>query len=71
MSTKFFNNQGKNTLLEKFEGIFKYTKVNNFDALVGYLRASGYFKIRKFLKNVPKIRILVGINVDNAIKQYH
>ena len=71
MTTKFFNNQGKNTLLEKFEGIFKYTKVNNFDALVGYLRASGYFKIQKFLKKVPKIRILVGINVDKAIKQYH
>lgn len=71
MSTKFFNNQEKNTLLEKFEGIFKYTKVNDFDALVGYLRASGYFKIQKFLKKVPKIRILVGINVDNAIKQFH
>ena len=71
MSTKFFTNQGKNTLLEKFEGIFKYTQVQNFDALVGYLRASGYFAIRKFLKKVPKIRILVGINVDRVIKQYH
>lgn len=71
MSTKFFTNQGKNTLLEKFEGIFKYTQVQNFDALVGYLRASGYFAIRKFLKKVPKIRILVGINVDKVIKQYH
>ncbi len=71
MTTKFFTNQGDNTLYKKFEGIFKYTKVNDFDALVGYLRASGYFKIRKFLKKVPKIRILVGINVDKAIKHYH
>jgi superfamily II DNA or RNA helicase len=71
MTTKFFTNQGDNTLYKKFEGIFKYTKVNDFDALVGYLRASGYFKIRKFLKKVPKIRILVGINVDQAIKHYH
>lgn len=71
MTTKFFTNQGDNTLYKKFEGIFKYTKVNDFDALVGYLRASGYFKIRRFLKKVPKIRILVGINVDKAIKHYH
>ena len=71
MSTKFFTNQGKNTLLKKFEGIFKHTKVNNFDALVGYLRASGYFAIRKYLKKVPKVRILVGINVDKVIKKYH
>ena len=71
MGTKFFTNQGQNTLLKKFEGIFKHTKVNNFDALVGYLRASGYFAIRKYLKKVPKVRILVGINVDKVIKKYH
>ena len=71
MSSKFFTNQGKNTLLKKFEGIFKNTKVHNFDALVGYLRASGYFSIRKYLRKVPKVRILVGINVDSIIKKYH
>jgi len=70
MGTKFFTNQGQNTLLKKFEGIFKHTKVNNFDALVGYLRASGYFKISKYLKKVPKVRILVGINVDHVIKKF-
>ena len=71
MGTKFFTNQGQNTLLKKFEGIFKHTQVNNFDALVGYLRASGYFKISQYLKKVPKVRILVGINVDKVIKKYH
>ena len=71
MSSKFFTNQGNNTLLKKFEGIFKNTKVNSFDALVGYLRASGYFSIRKYLRRVPKVRILVGINVDSIIKKYH
>ena len=71
MSKKFFTNQGQNTLLKKFEGIFKHTKVNSFDALVGYLRASGYFSIRKYLKKVPKVRILVGINVDKVIKKFH
>jgi len=71
MGTKFFTNQGQNTLLKKFEGIFKHTKVNNFDALVGYLRASGYFSIRKYLKKVPKVRILVGINVDKVVQKFH
>ena len=71
MSSKFFTNQGNNTLLKKFEGIFKNTKVYSFDALVGYLRASGYFSIRKYLRKVPKVRILVGINVDSIIKKFH
>ena len=71
MKTKFFTNQDGNTLYKKFDGIFKNTQVNNFDSLVGYLRASGYFAIRKYLENVPKVRILVGINVDNIIKKYH
>ena len=55
MGTKFFTNQGQNTLLKKFEGIFKHTKVNNFDALVGYLRASGYFKINKYLTTMSRL----------------
>ena len=52
MTTKFFTNQDGNTLYKKFDGIFKNTQVNNFDSLVGYLRASGYFAIRKYLENV-------------------
>lgn len=64
MGTNFFTNEKKNTLLEKIEGVFKYKKVHFFDALVGYFRASGYFRIRKFIQQTPHIRILVGINVD-------
>lgn len=67
MSTKFFTNSNENTLLEKFKGVFTYTKVAAFDALVGYFRASGYFLIREYLRTVPAVRILVGINVDNLI----
>ena len=71
MSTKFFTNKGDNTLLKKFEGIFKSNKdIEYFDALVGFLRASGYFSIRPFLNKVPKVRILVGINVDHIISKY-
>lgn len=67
MTTKFFTNKNENTLLNKFEGIFKHTKVHYFDVLVGYFRSSGYFRIRNFLDDVSKIRILVGINVDGLI----
>ena len=69
MSTKFFTNSGDNTLLNKFEGVFKYTSVYAFDALVGYFRSSGYFRIRPFLNTVESIRILVGIDVDHLISE--
>ncbi len=67
MSTKFFTNDPENTLLEKFEGVFQYNNVHQFDALVGYFRSSGYFRVRPFLDKVPKVRILVGINVDKLL----
>ena len=67
MSTKFFTNTGDNTLINKFEGIFKHTSVHCFDALVGYFRSSGYFRIREHLDSVAEIRILVGIDVDHLI----
>ena len=69
MGTNFFTNEKENTLLEKIEGIFQYKKVHFFDALVGYFRASGYFRIRKFIQQTPHIRILVGINVDKLTYQ--
>jgi SNF2 family DNA or RNA helicase len=68
MSTKFFTNNEDNTLLRKFEAVFSYNpKIHHFDALVGYFRASGYFRVRPFLDNVSEIRILVGINIDNLL----
>ena len=72
MPTKFFTNQDNNSLLKKFEGVFTHSEsIRNFDALVGYFRTSGYFKVRAFLDKIPQIRILVGINVDTLIKKYH
>ena len=68
MSTKFFTNSEENTLIKKFEGVFTYNpNIQYFDALVGYFRASGYFRIRPFLGKVPNIRILVGINIDKML----
>ena len=72
MSTRFFTNDGENTLLNKFKGVFEHNRdIEYFDALVGYFRASGYFRIRKYLNEVPKIRILVGIDVDKIVAKYN
>ena len=72
MSTKFFTNSGDNTLLKKFAGIFEHNAdIERFDALIGYLRSSGYFAIRPHLEKVPRIRLLVGINVDGIMEHYH
>lgn len=67
MSTKFFTNENEKTLLSKIEGIFKHRNIHFFDALVGYFRASGYFRIRPFVDKAAEIRILVGINIDNLV----
>lgn len=65
MTTKFFTNDNENTLLNKFAGVFAdNSQIAQFDALVGYFRATGYFKLRPYLQNLSQIRILVGIDVD-------
>lgn len=54
MPTGFFTNEGANTLLNKFAGVFHHNPdIERFDALVGYLRASGYFALRPHLEKVP------------------
>lgn len=70
MKSKFFTNEQENTLFNKLQGVFdNNSSINCFDAVVGYLRASGYFKTRDLLENIEKIRILVGINVDKYLAE--
>src|SRR6185436_17106924 len=45
--------------------------IERFDALIGFLRASGYFALRPHLERVPLIRILVGIDVDSLMAEYY
>ncbi len=72
MSTRFFTNVGEQTLFKKLKGVFESNPdLQWFDAVVGYLRASGYFAIRPYLEKIPEIRILVGINVDAIMADYH
>ncbi len=72
MSSKFFNNDTGNTLFDKLKGIA--SGMANFDrflAVVGFFRSSGYFKLRKELKDVEEIKILVGINIDDIFRRHN
>jgi hypothetical protein len=65
MNTRFFTNENQNTILEKFRAVFENNpQIAEFDALVGYFHAAGYFSLRPHLQNLSQIRVLVGINVD-------
>lgn len=72
MSTKFFNNTPSNTLFLKLKGIAEeMVFFDRFLAVVGYFRSSGYFKLREELGDVPEIKILVGINIDNIFRSHN
>ena len=71
MSTKFFNNIDA-TLMDKFHGIASaMAGFDQFHAVVGYFRSSGYFKLRKELESVSEIRILVGIDIDTILSHHN
>ena len=44
---------------------------DRFLAVVGYFRSSGYFKLREELGEIPEIKILIGINIDNIFKKHN
>lgn len=68
ISSHFFTNRNGNTLIKEFEGILTNNpQITNLDAVVGFLRASGYFTLRPFLNSINKARILIGIDVDKYI----
>lgn len=65
-----FTNKGGNTLIREFEGILQHNpQIRRLDAVVGFLRASGYFSLRPFFDNIEKVRILIGMDVDKYIAQ--
>lgn len=45
------------------------SQIRNLDAVVGFLRASGYFSLRPFLDSINKVRVLIGIDVDKYITE--
>lgn len=70
LHSNFFTNRGGNTLIKEFEGILKHNEsIKHLDAVVGFLRASGYFSLRPFLNGIDKARVLIGIDVDKYIAE--
>lgn len=69
-NSNFFTNRNGNTLMKEFEGVLQHNNhIKNLDAVVGFLRASGYFSLRPFLDHINKVRVLIGIDVDKYIAQ--
>ena len=69
-NSNFFTNRNGNTLMKEFEGVLQHNNhIKNLDAVVGFLRASGYFSLRPFLDHINKVRVLIGIDVDKYITQ--
>jgi len=58
----FFTNEPGSCLYDRFKSTLESAKY--FDALVGYFRTSGFYRLYDAFDNVEKIRILVGINTD-------
>ena len=58
----FFTNEKGKTLLDRFKRTLIASQY--FDVLVGYFRTSGFHQLADSLESVEKIRILVGLNVD-------
>ena len=69
-NSHIFTNKDGNTLMKEFEGVLQHNpQIRNLDAVVGFLRASGYFSLRPFLDSINKVRVLIGIDVDKYIAE--
>lgn len=69
-NSHIFTNKGGNTLMKEFEGVLLHNpQIKNLDAVVGFLRASGYFSLRPFLNSINNVRVLIGIDVDKYIAE--
>lgn len=69
-NSHIFTNRDGNTLMKEFEGVLQHNpQIRNLDAVVGFLRASGYFSLRPFLNSINNVRVLIGIDVDKYIAE--
>jgi superfamily II DNA/RNA helicase len=60
--TTFFTNEPGYSLLDRFKKTLEH--VQHFDVLVGYFRTSGFYQLYESFESIDKIRILVGLNID-------
>ncbi len=63
----FFTNDASQTLLDRFRATLADTRL--FDILVGYFYASGFFQLYEAIEPLEKVRILVGLGIDDEV--YH
>ena len=69
-NSHIFTNRDGNTLMKEFEGVLSHNpQIRNLDAVVGFLRASGYFSLRPVLNSIKSVRVLIGIDVDKYIAE--
>lgn len=73
-NSSFFTNNHLSTtgsLFDKFKEMFDEMEgLKHFNAVVGFFRSSGYFKIRQQMDRLDTIKILIGINVDNIFRKH-
>ncbi|MEA1976079.1 MAG: phospholipase D-like domain-containing protein [Bacillota bacterium] len=60
----FFTNEEGINLYDRFNKVLK-SNTKFYDMLVGYFRTSGFHLMYPAMDNVEKIRVLVGLNVDD------
>ena len=69
MHSHIFTNKNGNTLMREFEGVLSNNPtIKNLDAVVGFLRASGYFTLRPFLDKLNSSYKCNGIHINNLFK---
>lgn len=64
----FFTNEPERNLYDRFNKILK-SNTQFFDVIVGYFRTSGFYLMYPAMKDIEKIRVLVGLNVDGKTVQ--
>ncbi len=64
----FFTNEPERNLYDRFNKILK-SNTQFFDVIVGYFRTSGFYLMYPAMKDIEKIRVLVGLNVDEKTVQ--
>lgn len=64
----FFTNEPERNLYDRFNKILK-SNTQFFDVLVGYFRTSGFHLMYPAMRDIEKVRVLVGLNVDGKTVQ--
>ncbi len=70
MSSKFFTNQGVNTLENRLKDILSHYRVEYLEFLIGYFRISGFVKIAPYLADIKKAKILGAYILEHIFYEW-